>query len=115
MFPTPKELDAQSRVHIDRWIDVDSVECKEIDDGYDLTKKIIRLLFDKEPAYLFADQRGYLWGKGDNGYSCSYIQNKRDKNIRYLWGKGDNGYFYPFYFEYKNKNIGYRLSKKAAN
>ncbi len=91
MFPTPKELDAQSRVHIDRWIDVDSVECKEIDDGYDLTKKIIRLLFDKEPAYLFADQRGYLWGKGDNGY------------------------FYPFYFEYKNKNIGYRLSKKAAN
>jgi hypothetical protein len=91
MFPSPKELDEQSKIRIDRWIDVESTECKELDDNYALTKKMIRMLHDKEPAYLFTDTHGRLWGRGE-----------------------DNS-FYPFHFEYGKKLIGYRLSKKAAN
>lgn len=90
-FPAPKELDAQSKIKIDRWVDVDSEECKELDDNYALTKKMIRMLHDKEPAYLFTDSLGRLFGKGVDGL------------------------YYPFHFESYGKLIGYRLAKKAAN
>ena len=89
-FPTPQELDAQSKIKIDRWIDVDSEECRDKDDNYAFTKKCIKLGF-QEQAYLFTDLHGRIWGKGQDGY------------------------FYPFHFEYGKKLIGYRLSKKAAN
>lgn len=91
MFPSPPELDKQSKIKIDRWLDVDSSECRELDNNYVFTKKIIRQLYDQEPAYLFTDQNGRLWGRGEN-----------------------NAY-YPFHFTSFGKNIGYRLSKKAAN
>ena len=90
MLPNPKELDAQSRINIDSWVDVDSELCKEIDDNYPLTKKMLKLGF-KEPAFLATDSLGRVWGKGEDQY------------------------WYPFHFEYNGKLIGYRLSKKAAN
>lgn len=91
MFPSPKELDSQSKILIDEWLDVDSQRCKDIDDDYALTKKMIRMLHDKEPQYLSTDQNGRLWGRGEDGY------------------------YYPFHFEHNKKLIGLRLSKKAAN
>ncbi len=91
MIPAPKDLDAQSKIMIDEWIDVDSERCKEIDDDYLLTKKMVRLLYAKEPAYLFTDSLGRLFGKGEDGF------------------------YYPFHTEYNGKLIGYKLSKMAAN
>ncbi len=88
---TPNQLDAQSKIQVDRWVEVESDECRTLDDNYSLTKKMIHMLHDKKPAYLFTDSLGRLFGKGTDGL------------------------FYPFHFEYNGKLIGYRLSKKAAN
>lgn len=89
-FPAPKELDAQSKIKVDRWIDVDSEEWRELDDDPALTKRMIKLGFQK-PEYFFADTMGRIWGKGEDGR------------------------YYPFHFTSYGKNIGYRLPKKAAN
>lgn len=89
-FPSPRELDAQSKIKIDRWIDIDSEEWRELDDDPGLTKKFLKLGF-KEPAYFFTDSDGRVWGKGEDGR------------------------YYPFHFRKWAKNIGYRLPKKAAN
>jgi hypothetical protein len=91
MHLTPKQLDNQSLIRIDRWIDVDSVECRKLDDNYKLTKRIIRDLYEQEPASLFTDSLGRFWDKGVNGI------------------------YFPYHFEYGKKLIGYRMSKKAAN
>ena len=90
MFPSPKELDAQSAIKIDRWIAIDSEEWKELDDNPALTKKFLRLGF-QEPAYLFTDTLGRVWGRGENGK------------------------YYPFHFNKGKTLIGYRLPQKAAN
>lgn len=89
-YPTPKELDAQSKIRIDRWIEVDSEEWRELDDDPAFTKKCIRLGF-MEPAHFFVDTLGRIWGKGEDGL------------------------YYPFYFTSFGKNIGYRMSTRAAN
>jgi len=89
-FPSSKELDAQSKIKIDRWIDIDSEECKELDDNHSLTKRWLKLGFE-EPAYFFADSLGRVWGKGVDGI------------------------YYPFHFNKGKILIGYRLSKMAAN
>jgi hypothetical protein len=89
-FPSPQELDQQAKIIVDEWLEVDSDLCRQMDDNYLLTKKIIQLGF-QEPAYLFADSNGRLWGKG----------------VDKCW--------YPFHFIHNGKIIGYRLSKKAAN
>ena len=89
-FPGPKELDAQSKIKIDRWIDVDSEESRELDDDPALTKKLIRIGFQK-PEYFFTDSLGRIFGKGEYGL------------------------YYPFHFTHNGKCIGYRLSKRAAN
>lgn len=88
---TPKKLDAQSPVQIDKWLDVDSEECREKDDNYDLTKKILKMGFE-EPAFLFVDSLGRIWGKSEEGEPM-----------------------YPFHFEYGKKLIGFRISKRAVN
>lgn len=88
--PSPKDLDSQCRIRIDRWIDIDSEEWHELDDNPGFTKKCLKLGF-QEPAFLFSDLLGRIWGKGVDGY------------------------YYPFYFESYGQNIGYRLSKRAAN
>ena len=89
-LPDPKELDNQSPIHVDKWIDVDSSECRELDDNYSFTKKIVKLGF-QEPAYLAVDKLGRIWGRGEN--------NK----------------FYPFHMNRGKNIIGYRISKRAAN
>lgn len=90
MLPSPKELDAQSKIHIDKWLDVDSEEVKSMDDNYAFTKQCIRLGF-VEPAFFAVDSLGRIWGRGE-----------------------DNRY-YPFHFNKGKELIGYRLSKKATN
>lgn len=89
-FPTPKELDAQSKIKVDRWIEVGSEEWKELDDNPSFTKKCIKLGF-MEPAYFFADALGRIWGKGEDGL------------------------YYPFHFKSFGAIIGYRMSTRAAN
>ena len=89
-LPSPKKLDAQALIRVDRWLDVHSSECRELDTNHWLTLKFIKLGFE-EPAYLAVDLDGRIWGKGVNGI------------------------YYPFHFTYFGKNIGYRLAKKAAN
>lgn len=90
MFPSPKELDAQCQVKLDGWVDLDSERWREVDDDPSLTKKWLKLLM-KEPAYLFTDSNGRIWGKGENGI------------------------YYPYHLEYGKKKYGLRISTKAAN
>lgn len=90
MFPSPKELDAQALIKVDAWVDLDSERWREIDDDPALTRKWLKLLM-KEPAYLFTDSDGRVWGKGENGI------------------------YYPYHTEYGKKLYGVRISKKAAN
>lgn len=86
-----KELDAQNIIKIDEWVDIDSERWREVDDDPSLTKRIIRLGFEK-PPFLFLDSLGRLWGKS----------------------KETERYF-PFHLEYGKKLIGFRIAKKAAN
>lgn len=90
MVPTPKELDAQSLVHLDGWVDLDSERWREIDPDPGLTKKWIKLGF-QEPAYFLLDSDGRIWGRGENGY------------------------YYPYHLDYGKKKYGIRIAKKAAN
>jgi hypothetical protein len=89
--PSPQELDTQSAVKIDRWIEVGSEEWREMDDTPDFTKKILRLGLHHPEPFLFTDMLGRIWGKGEGGK------------------------FYPFHFEYGKKLIGYRISALALN
>lgn len=84
------DLDAQSVINIDYWIDVDSAEAKEKDSDRKITKKFMMIGF--EEGVLFTDSSGRIWGYN------------KEKNI-----------YYPFHFEYENKLIGFKISKKAAN
>jgi hypothetical protein len=85
---TPKELDDQCKIKIDKWIDLYSEECRELDSDYQLTLKWFKIL---QGETLFTDRDGRLWGRGKDGY------------------------LYPFHFEYGKKLIGYRISARAAN
>lgn len=89
-LPDPKELDSQSKIHVDKWVDIDSAEWWEIDDNPSFTKKIVKLGF-QEPAYLALDKLGRIWGRGE-----------------------DNR-FYPYHMNKGSTIIGYRISKRAAN
>ena len=91
MTLSPKQLDVQAKIKIDYWLDVESERCKEIDNNYAFTKKMIKMLYDQSPQYLFTDNLGRFWG-------C-----------------GEDGVYYPFHMEYNGQLVGYRLSKKAAN
>jgi hypothetical protein len=90
MFPSPKELDVQSKIQLDGWVDLDSERWRETDNDPSLTKKWLRMLM-QEPAYLFTDADGRVWGKGEDGH------------------------YYPYHYEYGKKKYGIRLPKKAAN
>jgi hypothetical protein len=86
-----KELDSQNEIRIDRWIDLHSEEALAIDDNREFTIKCLRLGM-REPAFLFTDSRGFLWGQGS-----------------------EPGRYYPFHLEHGNKLIGLKLSTKASN
>lgn len=87
---TPAEFDKQSPVKIDRWIDIDSSEAKELDEDRVLTKKMVRIGF--EDGWMHLDSLGRIWGKG----------NTKDT-------------YFPFHFENGKELIGYRMTKKAVN
>lgn len=89
-FPSPKELDAQSLVQLDGWVDLDSERWREVDSDPGLTKKWLHMLM-REPAYLFTDTNGRVWGRGENGV------------------------YYPYHLEYGKKKFGIRMPKKAAS
>ena len=84
------ELIKQSPVKITRWIDVDGIESKEIDDDRQFTKKI--LLIGEEDGFLSIDAQGCIWG----------LDEKRDR-------------YYPFYIECGKDLLGFCLPKKALN
>jgi len=90
MIPSPEELDAQSEVQLDGWVDIDSERWREVDDDPKLTKRWIRLGF-MDPPFLFTDSLGRIWGKGD--------QNR----------------WYPYHLEYGKKKYGIRMSVRAVN
>ncbi len=84
---SPTELDKQSLLKIDKWLDIDSEECKDKDPDYALTKRFLRILKDD----LFTDKLGRIWGRGEDSR------------------------FYPFHFNIGKKLYGFRVAKKAAN
>jgi len=88
-LPSPRELDTQSPVKIDRWVDIDTQEWRDLDEDPALTKKMMKIGF--EANVLFTDSMGRIWGKGEGGK------------------------YYPFHFDKGPKLYGFRLSKKAAN
>ncbi len=87
---TPAELDKQSPVKIDRWVDIDSEEAKTLDEDRALTKKMVRIGF--EDKWMITDNLGRIWGFN------------AEKNL-----------FFPFHFENGKELIGYRMAKVAAN
>lgn len=87
-LPHPRELDKQCRVSIHKWVDLYSLECKELDDDYKLTVKWFTML---QGDILHTDLFGRLWGRGNEG----------------LW--------YPYHIESYGKTYGLRISAKAAN
>lgn len=86
---SPKQLDEQSSVKIERWLDMNSKECLDMDSDPNFTKKCYRI--GTESGMLDVDNRGRIWGKGKDG-----------------------GYF-PFHFEYGKLLYGYRVARLAAN
>ena len=87
---TPQEFDAQSPVKIDKWLDIESSDAKDMDSDRDLTKKMIRIGF--EDGWMVTDSLGRIWGKSES-----------------------KGTYFPFHFEYGKQLIGYRIAAKAAN
>lgn len=85
----PEELDKQSPIKIDRWLDLDSEECRDKDADISLTKKWFKI--GVEEGFLLTDALGRIWGRGDKGY------------------------FFPYHFNVGKKLYGYRVSAVAAN
>lgn len=84
-----KDLDAQSVIYISKWVDVDSQECKMLDDNRPFTKKCIMVL--SETGNMITDELGRIWGKGTDGS------------------------YYPLHLEVGTKLYGLKMPKKAAN
>lgn len=72
---TPEQLDAQSAIKIDKWVDLESEDAKLMDDNRDLTKKMLRIGF--EEGVMITDSDGRVWGHDPKG-----------------------GPWFPFHFEY---------------
>lgn len=86
---SPTVLDAQATIKVDRWLDLDSEECRAKDDDHALTKKWLKIGMDAK--FLFADPSGRIWGRGEN-------------NI-----------YFPYHFNVGKTLYGYRISKSASN
>ena len=90
VLPLPvQELDKQSLIKIDKWLDIDSEECQDKDPDLALTKKWMKIGF--EDKFLFADSLGRIWGRGNEGR------------------------FFPYHFNVGKKLYGIRIAKKATN
>ena len=86
---TPADLDKQSPIKIDKWLDIDSEECKEKDPDRALSKKWMKICM--EDGFLFTDSLGRVWGRGETGV-C-----------------------FPYHFNVGKRLYGFRVSAKAAN
>lgn len=86
---SPKELDAQSVVVIEKWLDVNSEECKEKDPEYKISKYLLNR----------GIQEGFL---------------KVDNQGR-IWVHGLHEEFFPYHFELGDKLYGLRIAAAAAN
>lgn len=89
-IPNPSQLDEQSSVKIDEWLDIDSDKCKSVDDNRPLTKKWLHMLM--KDYSLQTDSLGRVWGRNE-----------------------DTGKWYPYHLENGNKLYGIRIAKQAAN
>lgn len=87
---SPEELEAQSPVHIDKWIDIASEDAQLMDQDFELTKKMMKIGF--EDGWMITDSLGRIYGKNP-----------------------EKGIYFPFHFEYGSLLIGYRNCKKASN
>ena len=86
-----KELDEQCQINLESWIELDSQRWRDLDDDPSFTKRVLKVALE-EPAFLYFDIQGRLWGKGNEGN------------------------YFPFHIETSNgKKYGIRVSKKAAN
>lgn len=90
-IPSPKELDEQSTIYLDGWVDLDSEKWRSVDEDPALTKKWIAMLTKGPDAYLKLDSDGRLWARA------------RDQR------------WYPFHIERLRRKYGIRIAKKAAN
>jgi hypothetical protein len=90
-IPSPKELDKQSAIYLDGWVDLDSERWRQVDEDPALTKKWIAMLTKGPDAYLKLDSDGRIWGKARDGH------------------------WYPYHIECLNRKYGIRIPKKAAN
>lgn len=86
---SPQQLDEQSPIQLDGWVELGSERWREVDDNPALTKKWIKMLMGDA---LSTDSLGRIWGKGKRANS-----------------------YYPFHLEYGKKKYGIRISKHAAN
>jgi hypothetical protein len=86
---SPEELEKQSPIKIDEWVDIDSPKALELDPDHKLTKKWLKIGF--EDKFLFTDSRGQIWGRGNDGR------------------------FFPYHFNVGKKLYGFRLSTLASN
>lgn len=86
----PTQLDEQSSVKIDEWLDIDSDKCKSVDDNRPLTKKWLSMLMEDNTLQL--DSLGRVWGRSE-----------------------DTGKWFPYHLESGGKLYGIRVAKKADN
>ena len=87
---SPEQLDTQSPVKIDRWIDIDSKECKMIDEFHSFFKETLTWAFNSN--LMFLDSLGRIWGN-----------------------KPNSSQKFPIHFEHGKQLIGYRITKRASN
>jgi hypothetical protein len=88
-LPKPAELDQQSPIRLDGWVELGSERWREVDDNHHLTKNWVKMLMGET---LFPDSLGRLWGRSK-----------------------DQTMYYPLHVEYGKKKYGIRMSTKAAN
>jgi hypothetical protein len=86
---SPKELDLQCKVSIDRWVDLNSEEAKRLDPKHKETLHWFKVC--QGPGGLMLD------------------------NLGRIFGKGAEGRYYPYHINVDGKLIGFRISAKALN
>lgn len=86
---SPAQLDAQGRVQITEWVDINSPKAQELDDDPVLSVKW--LVLGVQSGFICIDTMGRLWGAGDHGS------------------------YYPYHFQHGTNLYGYKVSTRASN
>lgn len=85
----PSQLETQSQIKIDEWLEIDSDKWKRLDDTPAFTKKVIS--YGLEDGWMVINNQGQLYCKWNDKPSV------------------------PFHFTLGSKTYGYKMSKRAAN